>query len=281
MRSGWGTKIINAVDYDDSIFAPANEADAIDTIGVGRVMIKAMRYWSDVMGLTTEKKGNNVTKKVPTELYGLIKQYDPYFQKQGSLIMMHRNTVTNIDEATAWYWLFNEWKGQTITKEAFADAFHAYLTVNGVSIKREAVEKEFNCLKQTYIKDKEFDLKNILDEDTYPLLGPLGALTYEREKGLVKKHLSAKEIPVELLIYAIAMDNEDESKNKKQLGIDSLMENTNQVGKYFNMRYSELLDMLLVAENKGYIGLNNNFGNRYVEFNDTNYFDLQKKYYMN
>ncbi len=280
MRSGWGTKIIQAVEQDDAIFAPAKEPDAIDNIGVGRVMITAMRYWADVMGLTTEVKTNNVIRKIPTELFNLLKSYDPYFQKLGTLLLMHRNTVVNEQEATAWYWLFNEWKGQSVTKEAFTDGLHAFLTINGMKIKREAVEKEFNCVKQTYIKEKDFDLKTILDEDTYPLLGPLNALSMDKDKGLIKRHLSNREIAVELLIYIIAMDNEEESKAGKQVSVDMLMETKKQVGKYFNIRYSDLLDMLLVAENKGYIGLNNNFGNRYIEFNDTKYSDLQKKYYI-
>lgn len=166
MRSGWGTKIIQAIEADDAIFAPANEEEAIDNIGVGRVMIKAMRYWSDVMGLTTEIKNNGLIKKVPTNLYKILKENDPYFQRIGTLLLMHRNTVINMDEATAWYWLFNEWKGQCASKEAFSDGLHGYLTINGMKIKKDAVDKEFNCVKQTYIKDKEFDLKTILDEDT-------------------------------------------------------------------------------------------------------------------
>lgn len=281
MRSGWGTKIIQAIEADDAIFAPANEEEAIDNIGVGRVMIKAMRYWSDVMGLTTEIKSNGLIKKVPTDLCKILKKHDPYFQRIGTLLLMHRNTVINMDEATAWYWLFNEWKGQSASKEAFSDGLHGYLTINGMKIKKDAVDKEFNCVKQTYIKDKEFDLKTILDEDTYPLLGPLNALVYDKEKGLIKSHLTSREIPVELLIYAIASDNKLESDERKQISIDMLMEERMQVGKYFNMRYSDLVDMLLESENRGYIGLNNNFGNRYIEFNDTNYENLQRKYYMN
>ena len=280
MRSGWGTKIIQAVDLDNAIFAPANESEAIDNIGVGRVMIKAMRYWADVMGLTTEIKENSIIRKKPTRLFNIVKKYDPYFQHIGTLVMMHRNTVINIDEATAWYWFFNEWNGQSASREAFSEGLHAYLTVNGMKIKRDAVDKEFNCVRQTYIKDKEFDLKTILDEDTYPLLGPVNVLTYDKGNGLAKNHLTSKEIPVELLIYSIAMDNVSESENQKQLSIDQLMEERGQVGKYFNMRYSDLIDMLLEAENKGYIGLNNNFGNRYIEFNKTKYIDLQEKYYM-
>ena len=96
----------------------------------------------------------------------------------------------------------------------------------------------------------------------------------------VLSSLSSKEIPTELLIYFIAMDNKNESENHGQINIDRLLEEKCQVGRYFNMRYSRLVEMLLEAENKGYISLNNNFGNRYIEFLDRDYSKLLEKYYM-
>ena len=56
IRNGWPTKIINAINADHLIFSPNNELDAVDNIGVGRVMVKAMRYWASAMGLVTEDK---------------------------------------------------------------------------------------------------------------------------------------------------------------------------------------------------------------------------------
>ena len=81
-------------------------------------------------------------------------------------------------------------------------------------------------------------------------------------------------------VAAIANDNKQESKNHGQVGIDTLMEGKCQVGRYFNIRYTDLIDMLIEAENKGYIALNNNFGNRLIEFNDTNYDALIEKYFV-
>lgn len=38
------------------IFSPNNELPAVDQIGVGRVMVKALRYWAAVLGITVESK---------------------------------------------------------------------------------------------------------------------------------------------------------------------------------------------------------------------------------
>lgn len=280
MRTGWGTKIIRAVEEDDMIFTPSSEQEAIDNIGLGRIMIKALRYWSEAMQLTYEEKTQNGIRLVPEPIYEDIKKYDLYFQRQGSLLMMHRNLALNKDNATAWYWVFNEFPSNTFTKESFVEGFHTYLAVNGMNVKKDAVEKEFNCLKNTYVGDRKFDKSNIMDEDTYPFLAPLGILQMKDKTTYEKSQLTEKEIPLEILIYAIANDNREDSINGKQVNIDRLMEEKNQVGKYFSMKYSKLLDMLMAAENKKYINLNNNFGNRFIEFNGYDYQSLITKYYI-
>ena len=119
-----------------------------------------------------------------------------------------------------------------------------------------------------------------MDEDTYPFLAPLGILQMKDKTTYEKRQLTEKEIPLEILIYAIANDNKEDSINGKQVNIDRLMEEKNQVGKYFNLKYSKLLDMLMAAENKKYINLNNNFGNRFIEFNGYDYQSLITKYYI-
>lgn len=43
IRNGWPTKIIGAITTDEHIYSPNNELKAVDTIGVGRVMIKARK----------------------------------------------------------------------------------------------------------------------------------------------------------------------------------------------------------------------------------------------
>ena len=243
LRSGWGTKIIDAVKEDETIFSPNNEQAAVDNIGLGRVMIKALRYWSDAIGLTKEEKKSVGITKRRTTLFDLIDKYDKYYQRMGSLLLMHRNLARNIEDATAWYWAFNELKSQSFTKEEFVDGFHAFLGVNGVNVKRVAVEKEFNCFKNTYIGDKKFDRKTIVDEDTYPFLAPLHLLRLNEDKRFEKVPITKAEMPLEILIYSIAYDNGDEKTGweQKQISIDQLMEDKLQIGKYYNMRYSKLI----------------------------------------
>lgn len=279
MRSGWGTKILDAVLAYPEIFSPSNEQIAVDNIGLGRVMIKALRYWAGAMGLCTEVKGNGGIVLVPTEEFNIIAQRDKYFQRNESLLLMHRNLARNIDDATAWYWLFNEWKGDCIDKETFIESFHPFLSINGMTVKQNTVEKEYNCLRNTYITDKSFNLQTIMDEDTYPFLGALHILQQDG-KMIKKRHMSKKDVSAELLVYSIIRDNvAEDSVLGKQVNIDLLMEEKKQIGKYYCLSYSKMIEILLEAENKGYVRLYNNFGNRFVEFWDVTPENLLTKLY--
>lgn len=279
LRSGWGTKIIQAVDEDEMIFTPANELKAVDNIGLGRVMVKALRYWADATGLTVEQKVQGGIKEEKTKLFELIDAKDRYFQRPGSLLLLHRNLARNDENATAWYWAFNEFDKQAFTKDEFVEGLHYYLAVNGMTIKKAAVDKEFNCFKNTYLSDRKFDIKTAVDEDTYPMLAPLHLLKLNEEKKFEKSSLSKADIPLLVLIYAIAMDNQEESENGGQISIDKLMEEKKQVGKYFCIRYSKLIEMLVEAENKQLLTLNNNFGNRHIEFADIQYSKILNEYF--
>lgn len=279
LRSGWGTKIIQAIDQDEMIFTPANELQAVDNIGLGRVMVKALRYWADATGLSVEQKVQLGIREEKTDLFRIIDEKDRYFQRPGSLLLLHRNLAKNEENATAWYWAFNEFDKQIFTKNEFVEGLHYFLAVNGMTVKKTAVDKEFNCFKNTYLSDKQFDVKSAVDEDTYPMLAPLHLLRLNEDKKFEKNSLSKADIPLLILIYAIAMDNTEESRSNGQISIDKIMEEKKQVGKYFCIRYSKLIEMLVEAENKQLLTLNNNFGNRHIEFTSIQYDQLLKEYY--
>ena len=278
LRNGWGTKIIQAIDEDDMIFTPSNELKAFDNIGLCRVMIKALRYWAEATEIVFENKVQGGIQAQKTELFKLIDAKDRYFQRLGSLLLLHRNLARNDENATAWYWAFNEFEKTTFTKEEFVEGLHYYLAVNGVAVKKATVDKEYNCFRNTYVGAK-LDIKNAMDEDTCPMFAPLKLLYINDEKKLEKRSLSKADIPLLILVYSIAMDNAKESKTQGQISIDQLIEGKKQVGKYFSIRYSKLIEMLLEAENKQLLTLNNNFGNRHIEFANIDYEKLLTQYY--
>ena len=268
IRNGWPTKILNAISADRFIFSPNNELDAVDTIGVGRVMVKAMRYWSVAMGLATEEKTQQGVACNLTDLGNIISTHDPFCQDMGSLWLLHRNLATNEEQATAWYWAFNVYN-KSFSKDDFCSAFYSYVQRAGGNYQKTAVEKEFDCFKNTYVSDKAFDVHKIIEEDTVPFFAPLRLLEYNA--GVFERtKMSAKDIPTDILLYCIMMDNEETLQNQRQLSIEMLLEEPKQIGKYMNLTYAVLLELLLQLENQGYINVINNFGNRHIDITTNN-----------
>lgn len=280
IRTGWPTKVLMALRDDEYIFSPNKEINAVDTIGVGRVMIKAMRYWASALNLANEHHDNQGVRCELTSLAKLIIDNDLYCQDFGTLWLLHRNLATNKDISTVWYWAFNELKKENFSKQSFSNDFFLYATTEGCDFSIKAVEKEFDCFKNTYVSDSGFNLDEIINENTIPFFSQLNLISYE--KGTFSKNLpSTKDIPLDILMYCIIEDNKDRLTSSMQIDLDSLLNGKNQIGNYMNLNYTVLLELLQKLDNQGYINLVNNFGNRYIEvlFKDSN--DILTKYFGN
>ena len=280
IRNGWPTKIVDAVLMDDKIFSPNNELDAVDTIGVGRVMIKAMRYWSTVLGITEETKSQSGISNKLTTLGKIIHEYDPYFNDLGSLWLLHRNLARNIDNATAWAWAFNIYEATSFSKEDFTTSLYSYIQHKGSEYNRKAVEKEFDCFKNTYVSDKNFDVSKIIEEDTVPFLSPLKLIKYSGNGMFEKRKTLVHEVPIEILFYCIISDNSKHLILNNQIDIEHLLNGEMQVGKYMNLSYAVLLELLQKLESKKYITVVNNFGNKYIQLERKDSDEVLKKYFQ-
>ncbi len=279
IRNGWPTKIIDAINENANIFSPNNEANAVDNIGVGRVMVKALRYWSTAMGITIEGKNQQGICHTLSSLGEMIDRYDPYCQSIGTLWLLHRNLSCNINEATAWAWAFNKYQSKTFTRANFVDSFYSYIQTNGGTYARNAIEKEFGCFKNTYVSESSFDISKIIDEDNVPFFAPLRLIEYLGNDTYEKRRISAKDVPIDIFNYAILRDNAEHLLQSRQISIDCLLENENQVGKYMNLSYSVLLELLQQLENLKRINVVNNFGNRYIEIHDADFERILEDYY--
>ena len=268
IRNGWPTKILNAINNNETLFSPNKELEAVDEIGVGRVMIKSMRYWASALGIAKEHKTSQGVLLKLTSLGKMINKYDPYFQNTGTLWLLHRNLTKLDSEATAWSWAFNLFKKKSFSKADFCNDFLSYLQHEGVDYNKKAIEKEFDCFKNTYVSDKEFDIKKILEEDNAPFFSRLKLISYAGNGIFVQNKVSINDVPLDIFCYCMLVDNHDVLADNRQIQIDHLLEDDGQIGKYMCLTYSVLIEYLQRLENQNKITLINNFGNRLIQVLD-------------
>lgn len=157
LRDGWLTKGLSAILEDPFLFS---DAYAADTLGVGRNMVAAIRYWLQAMGLAEARHetldGRKAVRFRLTRLGQLIWERDPYLEDEGTLWVLHYEVVANRALAPTWYWFFNRFGVRHFTQDLFLLHLERYIVSElQRSVAPKTLEKEFRCLVRTYARSAE------------------------------------------------------------------------------------------------------------------------------
>ena len=121
LRFGWITKGLDALAQDANVFAAE---DATVTLGVGKNMVAAMRYWLLATGMAERTAGGGLAKSAIGRILfpeGDGSGGDRYLEDDGTIWLLHWLLATNPAEATAVYWFYNHFhKPEFASEEVFA-----------------------------------------------------------------------------------------------------------------------------------------------------------------
>ncbi|WP_260291225.1 DUF4007 family protein [Sedimenticola hydrogenitrophicus] len=103
LRYSWLTKGIKALSDNPSIF---NDEDATVTLGVGKNMVNAIRYWLLASRLIEPADKGFKTTAIGEAIFG-VNGYDEYLEDEATIWLIHWLIASNSEQATAWFWFFN------------------------------------------------------------------------------------------------------------------------------------------------------------------------------
>ena len=151
VRKGWLSKGMRCVLGKPDLFIDKDE-NPMDVLGIGANMVKALRYWLQVVGLTQEPtKGRRVQAFTP--LGKLIFDHDTYIEELGTLYLLQYQLAKQQSEATAWYFFFNEFSMSEFSREDYVEALQKYIKMSeddsGVAIR--SLNDDFACIINTYL----------------------------------------------------------------------------------------------------------------------------------
>ena len=252
IRKGWLHKGIKNVLLDPALFVNKEQLPT-DILGLGNNMVKSLRYWLQVVGLTTEPKTGKRLQTV-TDLGSLMYKHDPYFEEAGTLWLLHYNLARKIEDATSWYFFFNEFQMQEFKKEDFCLALKKYASINSESeIADSSFESDFDCLMNTYISRAKSNPEKVHPENNIDC--PLGELNLvdikDKKDKIYTKVIPPKSSIHPLIALAVIVDN----ANNQEIKIQSLLKDKNNIGKLFNLDMISLLELLNKIERLGHISV--------------------------
>ncbi len=164
-RFGWLGKGYTAAAADPGIFL---RDDAPVTLGVGKNMVRAIRYWMAAFKLTDERSRGNT---VPAwEAHWLLSDNgaDPYLEDQASLWLLHWWLLSPRSSAPTWWITFNTWGSFRFQAEDLAQhVAHQAEQAGWQPPARASVDRDIDCLTRMYAlrapTRRSADLEDILN----------------------------------------------------------------------------------------------------------------------
>lgn len=254
IRKNWLAKGIFAVTENKMIFTDKSQ-NPMDALGIGRNMVLSLRYWLKAVGLTEEKRNSEAkkTETVLTNFGKIVFENDKLCEETGTLWLLHYFLATNFENATSWYFFFNEFNLSEFSKDDFVIALQNFDRINGGQTALRSLEDDFECISNTYIS--RFKTSEQIDpEDNIECpFAELGLLDFESgNKKLYKKIIPPKQnIPP--LIFLAVLYNRIEKIKSFEIPLSDIQNKKCFPGKIFNLDTITLMDILSELENKNLI----------------------------
>ncbi|WP_192881679.1 DUF4007 family protein [Nostoc sp. CENA543] len=157
-RFGWLKKGFDAAKKNPGVFL---QDDAPVRLGVGKNMVRAIRYWCSAFKLID--KSNSPTA-FGEKLLG-NNGWDAYLEDPASLWLLHWNLLKPTCEAAAWYYTFNVFRDLDFTKEDILAGLQDYIKSFDKKIADSSFIKDISCILRMYAT-QDFSRDNSPIEDS-------------------------------------------------------------------------------------------------------------------
>ena len=147
-RYGWLPKLYEAVAEDSSLFS--SEEDAILRLGLGRNMIKSIRFWGEAFGLTRTQGREVKVTEFARMLLDTREGLDPYLETPDALWRLHW-ILTVHGGLGAWAVAFLETHDREITHERFVAAVRARASQTRRTITSRTASNHVDIFLRTYV----------------------------------------------------------------------------------------------------------------------------------
>ncbi len=240
LRYFWLTKGFQAFIENPDIF---KSDEATVTLGVGKNMVNAIRYWLRASQLLEGE--NNVLKT--TELGNAIfatDGFDPFLEDDATLWVCHWQLATNAELSTAIYWFFNCYHKPEFNSDETANALVDFVINNTHGKHSEkTVRQEIALILRMYCltRSRTKDVEDVLDSPltTLNLISSMDGKNY--------RSLPASRETLPLGVFSFAINELFNQLNTVSIPINTLMygeKNGVALGSVFRLTENALITLV-------------------------------------
>lgn len=201
-RYGWLPKLYECVTATPTIFS--NEEDAIIALGIGKNMVRSIRFWGDAFGLTQPSGREVAFTGFARQLLDPTTGRDPYLADTASLWRLHWVIATTANLA-AWKIAFSEVQDTELTKQRLSDLVHRRAAEIRGAVTATTVAQHIDVFLRTY--DAGRPRGGMLLEDTLSCpLQELGLLTVDDAAADVIRFRRGPKPSLDVPAFAFALE---------------------------------------------------------------------------
>ncbi len=258
LRYGWNYKAVKHIAAGNFLKTSKQEdvTKAIVSLGVGKNMVNAIRYWADACNLINDTiNADQTITTLGDYIFGstivdneLAYGKDPYLEKTGSIWLLHFLLNYNEENLTAYRYFFNYSNVQHFQKDKLLSDFEAEAKrlTNTDSIGANTLKKDMDCFFNTYSrKAKNVNAKKGLKVDEDDFNSPLAELSLINEQGggfYISDLAERESLPTPIFIYALLcfFEKETQESGVSTIDFDSLLRKPCSPGRIFRLSESGL-----------------------------------------
>ena len=251
IRKGWLSKGMKAVHSKPDVFV-AKDENPMDVLGIGSNMVKSLRYWLVATNLTEEALLNKRRVQKFTGFGNQIFKNDRYMEEYGTLYLLHYMLSKNEEDATAWYFFFNEFNMSEFTREDFVAALQNYVSMKGETVAIRSMSDDFACILNTYLPRYKTNPARVNPENNIDCpLGELGLIDIlDKNKKTYRKAAPSPETIHPWVLMAVMCD---QANGRMEIGLNELLTAKCNIGNTFNLDAITMLDALHQVEKIGLV----------------------------
>lgn len=289
-RHGWLKKGVDALARNPSVFA---DDDAIVILGVGKNMVRSIRYWCLATGLFEQSPGQKGKRDLRlSNLARLLitdNGWDPYLENIGTLWLLHWRLATNVSKALIWYLTFCAFLEREFTKKQLNVFIERQLERLGISVTSATIEREVDVCLRTYVPATRKSAETLFDESLDCPLADLELLHLNNEDNIYQFNVGPKpSLPPAIFGYALLQFLGKISQTRRTVVVDECIYRAGSPGQVFKLDENSVIDYLeeLEKQTNGCLRLQETAGLRQIylqpssdDWFDTTAFALLGHYY--
>lgn len=178
-RYAWLPKAYRALADDPT--ALADDERAMVELGVGKNMVRSIRFWIDVMGVATPQRGRVLNITPFGRAIFAVGGHDPYLEDVRTLWLLHWNLSSHVDDGVfAWRYLLNQWPHAEVTRSEALTAFGRESGRLGSQHSEVTLGQHFDVFLHTYVPSRT--VTTALEDSLDCPLVDLGLLQYAGDR---------------------------------------------------------------------------------------------------